>query len=318
MIRIGGNEMNENINSLLKGAVDMHCHSYPEISLDFMNTRQEDIEALEECKQYGMQGIVYKANMFPTIGMAYTLNKQLESIKAYSSITLNVSSGGLSPISVEAAAKLGAKVVHFPTYSARNDFTNGGWCMADEIGKYLDTVKNYTEAETITVLDEDGELKPEVIKILEIAQANGMTTFTGHLSKEESFAMIRQAKVMNYDKIVWCHPLTYKVSDEDLKEAIEMGAYVEFNYTWFVPTLHGDFPQRVAEFINEVGADRVILTSDHFYTYAPSPAECMRMWAATLLHFDVDPEEIRKAMVNNPCRLMDLDPDWEPEFGNEE
>lgn len=110
---------------LLSGAIDIHCHGYPEIALDW-HMPLEDDSTLLMAKEYGMKGLVLKSHMWPTIDRAHFLNKMVEDIKAYGSITLNHSCGGISPWAAEAACKLGAKVIWMPTWGAENDIKRGG------------------------------------------------------------------------------------------------------------------------------------------------------------------------------------------------
>ena len=108
-------------DELLTGAIDMHCHCYPEFSLKAMK-RMEDDEWAALAARAGMRGAVLKSHFWPTMTNVYYLRKQLpEGFRLFGSITLNVNCGGLEPYAVEAAASLGAKVVWMPTWSAEND-----------------------------------------------------------------------------------------------------------------------------------------------------------------------------------------------------
>jgi len=55
------------IDELLQNAIDVHCHSYPEISLD-LRMRVEDSEAVRIAQGMGMRGIVFKSHFWPTRG----------------------------------------------------------------------------------------------------------------------------------------------------------------------------------------------------------------------------------------------------------
>ncbi len=47
------------VSPLLRGAIDMHYHHYPEISLE-LKSRVEDIEAMTRARDNGIRAIVLK------------------------------------------------------------------------------------------------------------------------------------------------------------------------------------------------------------------------------------------------------------------
>jgi len=81
---------------LIRDAIDLHCHSYPEFSLAF-KTPATDLETLKLAEKAGMRAIVFKSHFWPTTGQVYHLRERISQIQALASITLNISSGGLSP-----------------------------------------------------------------------------------------------------------------------------------------------------------------------------------------------------------------------------
>ena len=105
------------VGPLLQGAIDMHYHGYPEITLG-VRARLDDVEALEMARDMGMRGFVIKSQMWPSIGRVYQLRQRIQDVECFSGIVLNSIVGGLSPWAVEAAARQGAKVVWLPTWSS--------------------------------------------------------------------------------------------------------------------------------------------------------------------------------------------------------
>ena len=293
------------IDSVLQGAVDMHCHSYPEFSLDYRSTRMEDVEALTMCRDYGLKGVVFKSHMFPTTGTAYCLQKLVPGITVYGSITLNACCGGLNTISVDAAAKNGAKVIHMPTWSTKWDLDNK--CVSEMcLKKYIPSARSINASTAITALNEDGTLRHEVKEILKLAKELGLVVTTGHFSKEEGLKICAEAQKMNFNKLVWCHPLVIGATDEDLIKAASLGAYIEFTYLAMTPHYLVHSPQRVVDVIRVVGPEHIILTSDHAEQFSPPPAEMMRMWVATLSALGTKEEAIRTMIVDNQWKLLDI------------
>ena len=101
-------------DSVLNGAVDIHIHVGP----DYM-PRYADAQTLaEEARDAGMRAIVVKCHLTSTVGAAHAASLAVPEVKVFGSISLNGTVGGLSPRSVTAAVKSGAKVVWLPTTDA--------------------------------------------------------------------------------------------------------------------------------------------------------------------------------------------------------
>jgi predicted metal-dependent phosphotriesterase family hydrolase len=174
-------------------------------------------------------------------------------------------------------------------------------------------VENYSPAgrelihnfEGVTVLNEDGTLCEAAKKIVQLCKDKNVCIFTGHLAPQESLALCKEANRIGYKKMVWCHPMTTGATDEQLAEAVSYGAYLEFNFILMLPASHLHNPRRVAEIISKVGADHLILTSDHYGLDNPDQSEMLRMWIANLLPLGVSEEDLRTMMVKNPQMLVD-------------
>jgi hypothetical protein len=292
------------LNSLLKGAIDMHWHGYPEISLDF-KMRMEDLEALNLACVFGMRAIVFKNHLWPTIEKVQRLREQVSGIDIFSSITLNVSSGGLSPWAVEAAAELGAKVVWFPTWSAANDWRNKS--VSRFIRKYYPSIESFPPAE-LTVLNESGQISPEAVSILSIAKDRGLVVFTGHLSGDEAVALAHEADRIDFRKLVFGHPKSPPINAtlEQMKEVVKSGAYIEFTFFVMLPMYQHIHPRQVAEIINELDSSSCILTTDPFFEWPPPPPEMMRMFLGCLLEVGITESQLRTMVHDNPAKLLDL------------
>jgi predicted metal-dependent phosphotriesterase family hydrolase len=60
--------------------------------------------------------------------------------------------------------------------------------------------------------------------------------------------------------------------------------------------------------IHQVGAANVVLVSDGGQLENPSPADALRSFCHILIKEGVTPEEIRTMIVDNPTRLLGLEP----------
>jgi hypothetical protein len=290
---------------LLEGAIDLHCHGYPEVSFD-CKMSVEDIETANLAAQAKMQGFVLKSHMWPTVGRAYQLNSQIEGVKIWPSITLNQVVGGFSPWCVESALKQGAKMIWLPTWSSKNDLQREG--ASQILLKYLPTLQKFDVARGLTVFDDAGQIKPSVKEVLALAKDYDAAVSTGHLSPEEVLAIARQAKGMGLKKLIFCHPDSKSVGAdmEHIKKMSGMDFFIEFAYLGLLPGFKRITAQEISQRIKEVGAEHSILTTDAFFDWTPPPPEMLRMFIGDLLEQGISKDEIEIMVKNNPSQLLGL------------
>lgn len=289
------------VSPLLQGAIDMHYHGYPEITLG-LKARLEDVEVLELARQMGMRGLVIKSQMWPTTGKVYDLRQRIPDIECFASITLNSVAGGLSPWVVEAAARQGAKVVWLPTWSSTNRPGKGGF--AESMKAWFPTI---TFEPGLYCIDSLGKVTPEVRSIIALAKDMDLVLCTGHVSPTESLAIIEEAQRIGLTRFVFTHPLSGSVGAtlEQTKEMAKRGAYVEL---CALGVFKGNALDRTLELIAEVDADRCILTTDSFTEWVPPGPEFLRMFVGRLLVSGVDEQSIRRMVRDNPATLLGLPP----------
>ncbi|HOG15706.1 MAG TPA: DUF6282 family protein [Syntrophales bacterium] len=288
---------------LLEGSIDTHCHGYPEISYD-VKMRVEDLEAFRLAAQAKMKGIVLKSHMWPTIGRLYQMQDKIEGIQVWSSITLNTSSGGLSPWITESALKQGVKVIWLPTWSARNDIARGGFCRL--MKPWLPSLDKITPEQGLSVVDASGELDPNVKEILGLAKDYDVAVFTGHISPEESLAVAREAKKMGFKKLLMSHPDSRAVGAtmDQVKEFAGMGYFIETTFLGLLPAFWRLSIQDLCARIREVGARRWVLSTDTFFEWSAPPSEMMRMFIASMLAAGMPSEDVDLMVRKNPSELL--------------
>ena len=96
----------------LKGFIDTHIHTSPDIKPRILN----DLEVAHQAKKEGMDAIVIKCHVESTSGRALIAENSMN-IDVFGGICLNKSVGGFNPDAVEVAAHMGGKFVWFPTIS---------------------------------------------------------------------------------------------------------------------------------------------------------------------------------------------------------
>ncbi len=289
------------VTPLLQGAIDMHYHGYPEITLGF-KARVDDLAMLELAKDMGMRGIVIKSQMWPSMGRVYHLSQRIQGIECFSSITLNQLVGGLSPWIVDAAARQGAKVVWLPTWSSTHKLGERGFSKL---------LKGWFPSMTfepgLTCIDSSGKVTPDVQSIIGLAKSLDLVVGTGHISPKESLAVAEEAQRIGFTKLVFTHPLSGSVgaTKEQIKEMIKRGAYAEF---CALNIFYGNELDRMLEVLVEVDPGRCILSTDAFMEWVPPGPEFFRMFIGRLLISGIGEESIVTMVRDNPAELLDLPP----------
>jgi len=170
--------------NFLEGAIDLHVHSAPDVD----QRRYDDIELAREGARSGMGAILIKSRQNSTVERAYLVSQIVPGIHVYGGLVLNETVGGLNPAAVRLAITMGARQIWMPTRSGKNHRHHHGLTGG------------------ISVLDADGQLVPVVEEILQEIAGSHCILRTGHLSPEESFALIRRATALGIGKLLVTHP----------------------------------------------------------------------------------------------------------------
>lgn len=287
---------------LLAGAVDLHRHGYPEISLG-SGPPLDDAEDLRLCAEAGMHGVVMKSHVWPTVGRTHLLGEQVDDLQVYGSITLNSGSGGLSPAMVELAARQGARVVYLPTWSSANDRTRCG--ISGVIGSEL-TRSSLADTPELAVLDAHGRLLPELVDCLAVAEHFGMLVYTGHLAAHEALAVAESGLAAG--RLVFSHPESHSIgaTPEETVAVADAGACIEITAVGIYPQIARTTPAALAEVVAAVGTDRCVLTSDYFFSWSPPSTRMLTDLADGLVASGVDRDGVRAMLVDTPRRLLGL------------
>lgn len=284
----------------IEGAIDFHVHSAP----DAFARNLSDIDVAELAARRGMRGIVLKNHITQTADRAALVAQAVPGIEVVGGVVLNHAVGGLNPNAVEVMATMSGgkgKVVWLPTRDAQHNIdTFGG------------------EGEGIRVA-ENGEVTPETEAVLEKVREHDLVLQTGHVSPEETLAVIKRAREMGIERIAVTHAMADVpgLSIEQMKEAAADGAYLElvFLNELMGPDAHLEWMQHwgkvsiadMAAAIKEVGAEHFILASDLGQTGNPIHPDGYEMLVRGLEAEGIPGKDVERMMADNPARLLGLD-----------
>lgn len=295
----------ERARNLVAGAVDLHVHVAP----DVMRRRVTDFDLAKRHRDEGLGGFVLKSHYAPTAERALTVRSAVPGVDVYGAITLNGSVGGINPLAVEIAAREGARIVWMPTVDSHNQRTctaadrEGAtppmWAKLQE-----ELMERGIASPPIAVTDAGGEVLPEVIDVLRVIARYDLVLATGHLSRDEIFAVVRAANDEGVAKIVVTHPefTSQRLSGHDQRELAERGAYLERCFT--TPfTGKVEWAEMTAN-IRTAGVTNSFLSSDLGQPFNPPVEDGLALMADHLLGDGFSDDEVQLMTVANPAKLV--------------
>lgn len=271
----------------LSGMIDMHVHTAPDIRPRFA----DDVDTARAARAAGMRAILLKSHLTLTADRAAIAEKVVGGIRVLGGLALNGPVGGLNPVAVELALRLGAREVWMPT----GDAPYGPHFWEPVLG--------------LTLRGEDGRILPAVYEIIDLVRDADAILGTGHLTIEETVALVGLARERGLRKIVVTHPeasfigMPVAVQEEISGDDV----FFERCYNAALPT--AEHPVSLAEIaaqIRRVGSHSTVLATDLGQANNPAPVEGLRRYLAGLLAEGLSWQEIRLMAAENPAYLLGL------------
>lgn len=295
-----------NLDELMSVHVDLHVHCNPDAG-PIHPQHYKDDEVITACRNAGMHGLALKSHMWPAIRLAKELDNMYSDFTVYPTVSLNITAGGPEPWTMEMAIQLGAKMVWLPTWSSLNDknnpagFTN--LVLQEGTNKHL---KDIPSDRYYVLTDENGELKPGIKEVVEMAKDANIVLATGHGSTDEALAVARFANEIGYKKLVFTHPYCgiSSVTDEQVKEFAELGGYIEATTLEFQPLYTSLSIEHWKAVCELCGYDHCFLSSDHFFDWMPSIHEQYAQVMNCLYTIGSSMDDLRQ-MANVPLKLIE-------------
>lgn len=286
---------------LLVDAIDMHAHTHPAL----FNRPIDDADLAGHATEYGMRGVVLKDHDSLTTGRAYHVGRMFRNLQLFGGVVLNRSVGGINPWVVQAALHYGAKVIWMPSNHSKYHSEYFDTPDYPQLGRKQPQL----QGPGVTVFDEQGQLKPEVGTICDLVAEADACLATGHLSLEETKALQAEATKRGVRKFLVTHAnwaLTRYELDVQ-RELIANGAYLEYVAVSCVsPIFWEQKPDELAAWVEELGGDRLVLSSDLGQASAAPHPEGMRMLVSSMLDIGADYDELAKMTKANPAHLLGL------------
>lgn len=297
------------MNHLLQGAIDLHIHLFP----DVVKRKCDDFEMAQRARKKGMGGFLIKNHYDCTGTRAQLVNGRESGITAYGAIVLNNSVGGLSPVSVEIAVLSGAKMVFMPTFDALNQRKHflkwSGDTATGKGGGFFANILTQLEEQQIEnppiyILDEKGELIPQVLRILEVVNRHNLALSTGHLGFDEVIKLAEAADKIGFHRLLVSH-VGFTSTHLTLEQQKRLCDYhLFFEHSVVNPLYDYISWEEDVESIRCVGAERCILSTDLGMCNRMYPDEGLEIYADTLSQCGFTDKELAIMLKTNPEFLM--------------
>jgi len=294
----------EVVARVLKGSIDLHVHPAPSP----LPRRVDAVEAAQAAEAIGMRAIIVKSHHHSTVTDVLALGRDLDGlpVKVFGGIALNSAVGGLNPHAVDLALKLGGRIVWFPTIGSPQHIAHHA---AHPDLKFPKLAVHVREERPVDVLDENGELRPEVHDIIGLVKEHDAILASGHMAPDRILAVFEAAHAAGVSKLLVNHPnFVVEATHDQGRRFVELGAVIEHSlcmyddrssfYNWDIDVLMG--------WISAVGADRSTLGSDLGQMKNPLPSEAFTKIVGQLLDAGLSEADLEAMVRRNPARLLDM------------
>lgn len=299
-----GGGPSDRARELVRGAFDLHVHVGP----DVIARRIDDVSLARRFRELGLAGFALKSHYVPTAERAAVVRTAVPDVEAIGAIALNRAVGGLNPLAVEIAAREGARIVWLPTVDALNETAGHepprpgdklpAWASMQHELRGLGM-----EVEPVPVVDDRGRPLDDARAVLEVVSRHDMVLATGHLGRDEIFAMVDAAFKQGVRQVVVTHPEfpSQNLSIDDQRELAARGALLERCFT--TPHTGKCTWDHWLGATRAVGSEHSILSTDLGQRANPPVENGLALMADRLLMAGFSEAEVRTMAVENTRRV---------------
>ncbi len=290
----------EEVSELLRGAVDLHVHPAPSP----FTRRLGLLQAAQQAAEAGFRGLIVKSHHHSMVSDVLAVSDAAGGLPlpVYSGVALNNQVGGINPAAVELALNMGGRIVWFPTISSDRHI-----CVHNEELKFPRTAKHFRKDIRTAVLDDEGNVLPEVHDVLDLIKDAGAILSGGHMGVDELDAVVRAAAAKGIEKIIISHPNFVIGAEPELCASwTRFGVMFEHElcmyddrssfYHWELDVMLG--------YIKATGLEHSMIGSDLGQAGNPFPVQAYRRTVRALLDLGVNSEDIRTLVSTNPAQLL--------------
>lgn len=292
--------MSENFHYLLEDAIELHVHSSPSL----FPRKQTDWELVDDVKKAKMAGVVLKSHESQTVDRAAIIQEKESAVKVYGGLVCNHFTGGLSPVAVDTAIRLGAKIIWMPTISAAEHQRY----FAKKKTNFLNSERKLGHTYGLEIWDENKELLNEVHEILSLIAEENVVLATGHLSAEEVSILVDAAIEHKVEKILIQHvdleiaPIPF----EQQKELVRKGCMLEKCYLACGKDFQSITMQAMAESIQSLGANSCVMITDYGQKHNIAPIKALSNFIEEMVREGISETDISKMVMRNPKQLLGM------------
>jgi hypothetical protein len=290
---------------LVRGAYDLHVHVAP----DLPQRRIDDVALARRFAELGLAGFGLKSHYTSTAERAQVVSGLVPEVEVVGTLTLNQAVGGMNPLAVEIAAREGARIVWMPTVDSPAETAGRSKPSAgDKVPQWARLQRELRElglaVEPVRVTDADGQLLPETRDVLRAIARHNLILATGHLARDETFAVVDGALAERVTAIVVTHPefTCQRFSIEDQVELAGRGCLLERCLT--TPFSGKTSWEHVFDGVRAVGIERTLFSSDCGNPDYPPVEDGLALWADRLLGAGFDEDDVGAMIVGQSRRLV--------------
>ena len=288
-----------NERDILKGILDIHVHAGPSVA----NREVDVVDMLKEAVVAGYRGFLVKDHYFSSCMGVKMVQEHCDSkgVEIYSSMALNNALGLFNCMAVDAAINMGAKIIYFPTVSAKNHIDH-------HKGNFVGAGKMSVPEVPVVYVDENGVLDSAAVEVLKLIAEKDVVLGTGHATAWEVDHLVKKAVGLGIKRILVNHPQFHiGATYEQMSKWANMGAFIELNVCVFTSgsKLGSLDDQVIADMLKAVPLERIILDSDMGQRGNGSPVEGMYHFIRLLIDkFGLSETDIDLIAKKNPATLL--------------
>jgi hypothetical protein len=289
---------------LVEGAYDLHVHVAPDVP----RRRIDDRTLAQRFAEVGLAGFALKSHYTSTAERAQIVSALYPEVQVVGTLTLNWAVGGMNALAVEIAAREGAQIVWMPTVDSPAE--TAGRTEPKEGDKVPQWAQLQHElrglglsVDAVQVTDSAGRLLPETRDVLRAIGRHGLILATGHLDRDDTFAVVDGALEEGVERIVVTHP-EFPCQDfslDDQRALAERGCLLERCLS--TPLSGKTDWEHVFDGVRAVGVERSLFSSDCGNPDYPPVEDGLALWADRLLGAGFDADEVRELVVGQSRRL---------------